>query len=142
MHSKIGHETKTIGTSGTNYIHSNFPHIEFQSLTSPHQLGVSSRNLYFFTSLQWRHNWRDSVSITSLTSVYSMVYWDADQRKHQSPTAILSENVSIWWRHHVDEPADGQHPFVGSSWRDHYSNNNCWLKTDLMVIFSYDTICA
>ena len=57
--------------------------------------------------------------ITSLTVVYSTVYSDADQRKHQSsaslafvweftgtgefPTqrASYAENVSIWWRHHV-----------------------------------------
>ena len=49
--------------------------------------------------------------ITSLTIVYSTVYSDADQRKHQSsaslvpgefPTQMASnaENVSIWWRHH------------------------------------------
>ena len=51
--------------------------------------------------------------ITSLTIVYSIVYSDADQRKHQSsaslafvtgefPTQMASyaENVSIWWRHH------------------------------------------
>ena len=48
--------------------------------------------------------------ITSLTIVYSTVYWDADQRKYQScaslaftfPAQIASsaENVSIWWRHH------------------------------------------
>ena len=57
--------------------------------------------------------------ITSLTVVYSTVYSDADQRKHQSSTplafvwgitgtgefpaqrASYAENVSIWWRHHV-----------------------------------------
>ena len=57
--------------------------------------------------------------ITSLTIVYSTVYSDADQRKHQSsaslafvweftgtgdfPTQMASnaENASIWWRHHV-----------------------------------------
>ena len=51
--------------------------------------------------------------ITSLTIVYSIVYSDADQRKHQSsaslafvrgihrrPGASNTENVSIWWRHH------------------------------------------
>ena len=58
-----------------------------------------------------------SSQITSLTIVYSTVYSDADQRKHQSsaplafvcgtgefPTQIASnaENVSIWWRHHVE----------------------------------------
>ena len=46
--------------------------------------------------------------ITSLTIVYSTVYSDADQRKHQSsagefPAQMASnaENVSIWWRHHA-----------------------------------------
>ena len=57
--------------------------------------------------------------ITSLTVVYSTVYSDAVQRKHQSPRhwplcgeftgtgefpaqrASYAENVSIWWRHHV-----------------------------------------
>ena len=45
--------------------------------------------------------------ITSLTVVYSTVYSDADQRKHQTGTgefpaqrASYAENVSIWWRHH------------------------------------------
>ena len=56
--------------------------------------------------------------ITSLTIVYSTVYSDADQRKHQSsaplafvrwtgefPARMASNavKVSIWWRHH-----DGQ----------------------------------
>ena len=39
-------------------------------------------------SLRWRHNGRDSVSITSLTSVFSTVYSDADQRKHQSSASL------------------------------------------------------
>ena len=62
--------------------------------------------------------------ITSLTIVYSTVYWVVDQRKRQSsaslafvrwnprvtgefPTLRASnvENVSIWWRHHV-QPAE------------------------------------
>ena len=57
--------------------------------------------------------------ITSLTFVYSTVYSDADQRKHQSSASLAfvlgnspgtgefpaqmasnAENVSIWWRHH------------------------------------------
>ena len=56
--------------------------------------------------------------ITSLTVVYSTVYSDADQRKHQSSASLAfvwgihrdrwiprtktsyAENVSIWWRHH------------------------------------------
>ena len=55
-----------------------------------------------------------SSQITSLTIVYSTVYSDADQRKHQSSTSLAfvrgihrsqmasnAENVSIWWRHHM-----------------------------------------
>ena len=56
--------------------------------------------------------------ITSLTVVYSTVYSDADQRKHQSSASLAfvwgihrdrwiprtktnyAEKVSIWWRHH------------------------------------------
>ena len=57
--------------------------------------------------------------ITSLTIVYSIVYSDADQRKHQSSASlafvrgiqrgpvnsphkwpVMRNNVSIWWRHH------------------------------------------
>ena len=53
--------------------------------------------------------------ITSLTIVYSTVYSDADQRKHQRSASLAfvagefpaqmasyAENVSIWWRHHAD----------------------------------------
>ena len=58
--------------------------------------------------------------ITSLTIVYSTVYSDADQRKHQGSASLAfcagnspatgefpaqmasnAEKVSIWWRHHV-----------------------------------------
>ena len=57
--------------------------------------------------------------ITSLTIVYSTVYSDPDQRKHQSSASLAfergihrgpvysaqmasnAENVSIWWRHHL-----------------------------------------
>ena len=62
--------------------------------------------------------------ITSLTIVYSTVYSDADQRKHQSSASLAfvrgmqrwlvnsphkwpvtrTENVSIWWRHHGTLP--------------------------------------
>ena len=52
--------------------------------------------------------------ITNLTNVYSTVYSDADQRKHQSPASLAivrginqwpvqiasnAENVSVCWRH-------------------------------------------
>ena len=60
-----------------------------------------------------------AFQITSLTVVYSTVYSDADQRRHQSSASLAlcgeftgtgefpaqrasyAENVSIWWRHHV-----------------------------------------
>ena len=56
--------------------------------------------------------------ITSLTIVFSSVYLETDQRKHQSSVSLAfvgnapeagespaqmasnAENVSIWWRHH------------------------------------------
>ena len=54
--------------------------------------------------------------ITSLNIVFSTVYSDVDQRKHQRSVSLAlcgvtgefpaqmtnnAENVSIWWRHHV-----------------------------------------
>ena len=57
--------------------------------------------------------------ITNLVIVYSTVYSDTDQKKHQSSASLAfvrglhrtgefpaqmasnAENVSIWWRHHV-----------------------------------------
>ena len=76
---------------------------------------------------QWHHvcHYIDVImttmasQITSLTIVYSTVYSDADQRKHQSSASLAfvwgihrdrwipaqrasyAENVSIWWRHHA-----------------------------------------
>ena len=40
------------------------------------------------TTLQWRHNGLDGVSLTSLTIVYSTVYSAANQRKHQSSASL------------------------------------------------------
>ena len=53
--------------------------------------------------------------ITSLTIVYSAIYSGGDQRKHQSSVLLAfvtgefpaqrasnTENVSIWWCHHVN----------------------------------------
>ena len=39
-------------------------------------------------SLRWRHNGTIASQITSLTIVYSTVYPDADQRKHQSSASL------------------------------------------------------
>ena len=54
--------------------------------------------------------------ITSLTIVYSAVYFGAGQRKHQT-SALLAicagnspvtvSNVSIWWRHHENVKPQG-----------------------------------
>ena len=72
----------------------------------------------------WHQHYDDVImgavasQITSLTIVYSTVYSDADQRKHQRSASLAfvrgshrgpyfpaqrasyAENVSIWWRHH------------------------------------------
>ena len=42
------------------------------------------------STLQWRHNGHDTITsqITSLTIVYSIVYSDTDQRKHQSSASL------------------------------------------------------
>ena len=37
---------------------------------------------------RWRHNGRDGVSNYQLTIVYSTIYSDADQRKHQSSASL------------------------------------------------------
>ena len=48
-------------------------------------------------SLQWRHNERDGVSITSLTIVYSTVYSGVDQRKHQNSESLaFVREINRW----------------------------------------------
>ena len=67
--------------------------------------------------------------ITSLTIVYSTVYSEADQRKHQSsaslafvrgiqrgPVASNAENVSIWWRHHGSGSANPFYRWTVGKW--------------------------
>ena len=57
--------------------------------------------------------------------VYSTVYSDADQGKHQSsvtgefPAQMASnaENVSIWWRHHVLEIREADNITSLLQWR-------------------------
>ena len=48
-------------------------------------------------TLRWRHNDHDASQINSLTVVYSTVYSDADQRKHQS-----SASLAFVWGIHRD----------------------------------------
>ena len=84
------------------------PNLEFRKVPPIHRLHY---NGVIMTTI--------ASQITSLTSVYSIVYSDADRKKHQSSTSLplcgeitgtgefpaqrasYAENVSIWWRHHV-----------------------------------------
>ena len=61
-------------------------------------------------ALQWRHNGRDNVSITSLTIVFSTVCSDADQIKHQS-----SASLAFVWGIYVNSPHKCFH-LMTSSW--------------------------
>ena len=88
-------------------------------------VSMISRHSGFQTCMCFHNGWQLSIQhhtdvimttlafqITSLTVVYSAVYSDADQRKHQSSASLAgtgefpaqrasyAENVSIWWRHH------------------------------------------
>ena len=47
-------------------------------------LGLS----HWYTSLRWRHNGHDSVSNHQPHDVFSTVYLDADQRKHQGSASL------------------------------------------------------
>ena len=81
--------------------------------------------------------------ITSLMVVYSTIYSDADQRKHQSSASLAfvwgshragefpaqrasyAENVSIWWRHHVaslPQPVEICHGYTKSDPLDPWMN--------------------
>ena len=84
--------------------------------------------------------------ITSLAIVYSTIYSDADQRKHQSSASLAfvwgihrdrwiprtkgsnAENVSIWWRHHAVnglQVPNGLHSsFTGTKMKCPDSNNH------------------
>ena len=46
-------------------------------------------------TLRWRHNGAIASQITSVTIVYSTVYSDADQRKHQSSASL----AFVWGIH-------------------------------------------
>ena len=87
-------------------------------------LSQSLRKRLLTMYLCWLWHYNDvtmgaiASQITNLTIVYSIVYSDADQRKHQSSASLAfvrgihlgpvpqmatgsyAENVSIWWRHH------------------------------------------
>ena len=80
--------------------------------------------------------------IMGLTIVYSTVYSDTDQRKHQSYASLVSgigefsaqmasnaENVAMWWRH----PAEMDSMYcVGPVWVI-WDFNRCQLNTDNLL---------
>ena len=83
--------------------------------------------------------------ITSLTIVYSTVYSDANQRKHQSSASLAfvrwipaqmasnAKNVSIWWRHH-----EGKRLLTALTWSRTHSL--AWLRHFLISIFHSVTV--
>ena len=58
---------------------------------------ASDEEMFFSISLHWHHNDTIASQITSLTVVYSTVYSDADQRKHQ-----CSASLAFVWGIHRD----------------------------------------
>ena len=76
--------------------------------------------------------------ITSLMIVYSIVYSDADQRKHQSSSSLAFvrgihrgpvdkfPNISIWWRHH-DNP---------------FQFSGCYAQFNQQILFMLDLHCT
>ena len=80
--------------------------------------------------------------LTSLAVVYSTVYSDAGQRKHQSSASLAfvwgihrsrwiphtkasyAENVSIWWRHHESQ---GSTLWGVSNWHENGIRFTCWI---------------
>ena len=86
--------------------------------------------------------------INSLTVVYSTVYSDADQRKHESSASLdlcgeftgtdefpaqrasYAENVSIWWRHHVEE-------YLRLHWRGYGRDNLFITKNGFHFVEEY-----
>ena len=81
--------------------------------------------------------------ITSLVIVYSTVYPDADQWKHQSSASLAfvrgihrwpasnAENVSIWWRHHGLMAAGWELSTCDTEWQaeGHVLNaNTTWIS--------------
>ena len=97
--------------------------------------------------------------ITSLTIVHSTVYLDADQKIHQSSASLAfvqgihrgggefdaqrasnEENVSIWWRHHVncqlhDEYGDKLYLL----WRVNLCTTYRWINARLQILHCYRT---
>ena len=96
-----------------------------------------------------------AFQITSLTIFHSTVYSDADQRKHQSSASSLAfvenspvtgefpaqkasnvENVSIWWRHHINTRP---HPSLGApsiitcdKWQTFCCHVSRWIRWQLL----------
>ena len=120
-------------------------------------------------ALQWRHNGLDSISyITSLPIVYSIVYSDADQRKHYSSASLafvcvcvgvtnckmnLDGNLSAissaqcfltsyhcHWRNNLMLRVNGGNTCVFSLLHPMSMDSHQWF-TDI-ILYSYNTIVA
>ena len=110
-----------------------------------------------FSSLQWRHNGRDGVS-NHQPYLCLLVYWGADQRKHQSSVSLAfgslcgefnddrwihtqrasdAENVSIWWRHRVALHATIIHGLSQSCYNDY----TCQKQESYSISVGYSTFC-
>ena len=77
----------------------NFSALVFLAQTHRYEIhctvaGCVARMRFYTNILMWRHKWRDSV-MTILTIVYSAVYSDVYQRKHQSPVS----RAFVWGIH-------------------------------------------
>ena len=100
-------------------------------------------------SLRCRHNGGDSVSKHKRIIVYSTVYSDADQRKHQSYASLAfggeftgefpaqmasnAEKVSIWWHHHLDWGCKSEDDV---SMETDLQHNLCWMRWRLRIVYA------
>ena len=75
-------------------------------------------NLPGIHSLRWRHNGCDSVS-NHQPIVYSIVYSDADQKKHQSSASL----AFAWWIHR--EPVNSPHKWPVTQKSFHLMTSSC-----------------
>ena len=89
-------------------IHKSFPMEDADLSSNVNSMAVSEPHHYTDVIMT-----KGASQITSLAIVYSAVHSGGDQRKHQSSASLAfvrgipaqrasnAENVSIWWRHHV-----------------------------------------
>ena len=60
-------------------------------------LSKSESAWVYYISLQWRHNGRDGISLTGVSTVCTAVCSGADQRKHQSSASLAFLRGYHWW---------------------------------------------